>query len=231
MAKQSSKKDLAKLIKAYFTKYKTYNRRTYISGNPFKASKADKAHLKKRPTRSCSTCRKSPSSNKDYWIADHRPPVALSKGPYFLYPQCCDCSAIQSGIVKKKKSGMTLSAAEEKFINKPKTNYQAVATTSKRAGASDKLATNKLGKHHGCVNCKSRANPAVVADHYIPSSFYRNYVKKVFEALGLDSYLDKKNQYLTIQCWHCSNMQAHEVRNLITLIKIKAKELEITMYS
>lgn len=217
---------LKKLVRKFVSKYHSYNRRVEVGLN-FSANKTQKDNLRKRPMRLCPTCRKAPHTNTSYWVADHRPPQALSAGPYTLWPQCCLCSARQSAAVKKRKAGLLLTPQENNLITVPVAAYQPVSVTG-CVTAANRSRINTLGKSYGCITCGGRSNPATVADHFMPAAFNRSYVEKVFKKIGISAYL--RDKYIVEQCWHCSNKQSSEVAAIIYLTRRAAKYLKITVY-
>lgn len=229
VTEQQHKKNVAELktlVYQFVRKYHSFNRRVNVGIN-FSANKTQKTNLKKRPMRLCPTCRQAPRKNNDYWVADHRPPQALSAGPYTLWPQCCNCSALQSAVVKKSKAGAALTAQEQALITVPNAAYQPVSVGG-YVTTSDRDRVNALGKNYGCITCNARYNPATVADHFMPAAFNTSYVEKVFKQIGLGAHL--RDKYIVEQCWHCSNQQAKKVASIMRLTRAVATYLKIKMY-
>ncbi len=92
------------MIEDYFNRYMSLQRRVHFEGASFRSTSEQKEQLRARPMRLCPTCKMSPGENRNHWVSDHRPPVALEKRNSWLlypqfypqfYPQCCRCSATQ----------------------------------------------------------------------------------------------------------------------------------------
>lgn len=184
----------------------------------------------------CHTCLTRVEADSDQpWVGDHIPPTELAnkyclellpKWDYnrYLFPQCHQCSAKQSGIVKSVQNGMglgSLDSEELKLLGKDrdiKVGQNCIKSSGPKVSDPEGKQIQNLGIQQGCKTCSTKfPTDKYIADHSFPQEFCTAYMEMLFSHLGLPY---PKSFDLRPQCAKCSGHQGGKMLK----ISIEAQE-------